>query len=392
MDRLVCGDVGFGKTEVALRSAFVAAMNGKQVAVVVPTTLLSRQHFATFQARFKGLPLNIAQASRLVPRKDLEKTREGLASGDVDIVVGTHAVLAESIMPYHVERFEYKPAADIDTAVKQFEAVGFPVQRFKKPGEPGPHPEKKGAMSDGSLLKLLNVIGPEAARLRNEWPGMFNDRCVFLQSRPKAIAAGAYDYNAHTMHLQSTSSFHSTSGPQTPGGIPFGVHGDKASSAEEVTKSVFRHEFGHHFDYSVTKEAMKDEIAGMLGGKPAMKAWGKANISQYAGTHRSECVAEMMALITAPDYKPGRIPEEVESVLHKYLKQANEGAVNKRAGADYEDGDLSATPIEPNDPRWMLHSTDGYLIRYVGPGGEILTAEEMASRGLIDAPEDDEDE
>jgi transcription-repair coupling factor (superfamily II helicase) len=97
MDRLVCGDVGFGKTEVALRSAFVAAMNGKQVAVVVPTTLLSRQHFATFQARFKGLPLNIAQASRLVPRKDLEKTREGLASGDVDIVVGTHAVLAESI-------------------------------------------------------------------------------------------------------------------------------------------------------------------------------------------------------------------------------------------------------------------------------------------------------
>ena len=67
MDRLVCGDVGFGKTEVALRSAFVAAMNGKQVAVVVPTTLLSRQHFATFQARFKGLPLNIAQASRLVP-------------------------------------------------------------------------------------------------------------------------------------------------------------------------------------------------------------------------------------------------------------------------------------------------------------------------------------
>ena len=79
MDRLVCGDVGFGKTEVALRSAFVAAMNGKQVAVVVPTTLLARQHFATFQARFKGLPLNIAQASRLVPRKDLEQAKEGLA-------------------------------------------------------------------------------------------------------------------------------------------------------------------------------------------------------------------------------------------------------------------------------------------------------------------------
>jgi transcription-repair coupling factor (superfamily II helicase) len=97
MDRLVCGDVGFGKTEVALRSAFIAAMNGKQVAVVVPTTLLSRQHFATFTARFKGLPLNIAQASRLVPRKELEATKDGLAKGEVDIIVGTHALLASSI-------------------------------------------------------------------------------------------------------------------------------------------------------------------------------------------------------------------------------------------------------------------------------------------------------
>ncbi|MGH6907570.1 MAG: CarD family transcriptional regulator, partial [Aestuariivirga sp.] len=85
MDRLVCGDVGFGKTEVALRSAFVAAMNGKQVAVVVPTTLLSRQHYATFTERFMGLPLNIAQASRLVPRKELDAAKEGLAQGEVDI-------------------------------------------------------------------------------------------------------------------------------------------------------------------------------------------------------------------------------------------------------------------------------------------------------------------
>ena len=97
MDRLVCGDVGFGKTEVALRSAFIAAMNGKQVAVVVPTTLLSRQHFATFQTRFKGLPINIAQASRMVAKKELDQVKAGLASGDIDIVVGTHALLSESI-------------------------------------------------------------------------------------------------------------------------------------------------------------------------------------------------------------------------------------------------------------------------------------------------------
>jgi transcription-repair coupling factor (superfamily II helicase) len=97
MDRLVCGDVGFGKTEVALRSAFVAALNGKQVAVVVPTTLLARQHFSTFMERFKGLPLRIAQASRLVGRKEIELVKEGLAAGDIDIVIGTHALLTGSI-------------------------------------------------------------------------------------------------------------------------------------------------------------------------------------------------------------------------------------------------------------------------------------------------------
>ncbi len=78
MDRLICGDVGFGKTEVALRTAFIAAMNGKQVAVVVPTTLLARQHYATFTERFKGLPLRLAQASRLVGRKEIDAVKAGL--------------------------------------------------------------------------------------------------------------------------------------------------------------------------------------------------------------------------------------------------------------------------------------------------------------------------
>ena len=97
MDRLVCGDVGFGKTEVALRAAFVAAMNGLQVAVVVPTTLLSRQHYKTFTDRFKGLPIRIAQASRLVGTAALAEAKEGLANGSVDVVVGTHALLGKSI-------------------------------------------------------------------------------------------------------------------------------------------------------------------------------------------------------------------------------------------------------------------------------------------------------
>ena len=97
MDRLVVGDVGFGKTEVAMRAAFAAAMAGTQVAVIAPTTLLSRQHFRSFSERFRGFPLTVRQLSRFVPAKEAAATREGIASGSVDIVIGTHALLAKSV-------------------------------------------------------------------------------------------------------------------------------------------------------------------------------------------------------------------------------------------------------------------------------------------------------
>ena len=97
MDRLVCGDVGFGKTEVGLRAAFAVALSGRQVAVVVPTTLLARQHFRTFSERFAGLPVRVAQASRLVSSAELKAAKEGIADGSVDIIVGTHALLSKSI-------------------------------------------------------------------------------------------------------------------------------------------------------------------------------------------------------------------------------------------------------------------------------------------------------
>jgi transcription-repair coupling factor (superfamily II helicase) len=97
MDRLICGDVGFGKTEVALRAAFAVAMAGSQVAVVVPTTLLSRQHFRVFSSRFEGLPIKVAQLSRMVAVKDAAAVREGVKDGHINIVVGTHALLAKSI-------------------------------------------------------------------------------------------------------------------------------------------------------------------------------------------------------------------------------------------------------------------------------------------------------
>jgi len=97
MDRLVCGDVGFGKTEVALRASLIAVLAGKQVAVVVPTTLLARQHFHTFTERFRGFPVKIAQASRLVSGKDLSAVKTGLKDGAIDIVIGTHALLGKAI-------------------------------------------------------------------------------------------------------------------------------------------------------------------------------------------------------------------------------------------------------------------------------------------------------
>jgi len=97
MDRLICGDVGFGKTEVALRTAFLAVMEGYQVAIVAPTTLLARQHFKTFTERFKGFNIKVGHLSRLVSAKNQKLTKEEVSRGDCEILVGTHAVLSDKI-------------------------------------------------------------------------------------------------------------------------------------------------------------------------------------------------------------------------------------------------------------------------------------------------------
>ena len=97
MDRLIVGDVGFGKTEVALRAAFVAAMAGMQVALVCPTTLLARQHYTNFAERMRGFPIQVGRLSRLVPAAEAKRTKEGLTDGTIDIVVGTHAILAKGV-------------------------------------------------------------------------------------------------------------------------------------------------------------------------------------------------------------------------------------------------------------------------------------------------------
>ena len=94
MDRLLCGDVGYGKTEVAVRAAFKAVMDGKQVAVLVPTTLLAQQHFATFSERFAPFPVKVGVLSRFASRKEQEETLDAMANGTVDVVIGTHRLLS----------------------------------------------------------------------------------------------------------------------------------------------------------------------------------------------------------------------------------------------------------------------------------------------------------
>ena len=101
-DRLICGDVGFGKTEVALRAAFIAAMAGYQVAVVAPTTLLARQHGNVFVERFAGFPIKIGVLSRMTASADAKQIRADIASGDIQIAIGTHALLAKSIEFNHL--------------------------------------------------------------------------------------------------------------------------------------------------------------------------------------------------------------------------------------------------------------------------------------------------
>lgn len=97
MDRLLCGDVGFGKTEVALRAAFKAVFGGKQVAILVPTTILAWQHLQTFQARFRGYPVNIQMLSRFVGKKEQSEIIKDVKRGNVDIVIGTHRLLQKDI-------------------------------------------------------------------------------------------------------------------------------------------------------------------------------------------------------------------------------------------------------------------------------------------------------
>ncbi len=97
MDRLVCGDVGFGKTEVAIRAAFKAVVDGKQAAVLVPTTILAFQHYKTFQERLKDFPVTVDYVNRFKSAKEKKETLQKLEEGKVDIIIGTHSILGKEV-------------------------------------------------------------------------------------------------------------------------------------------------------------------------------------------------------------------------------------------------------------------------------------------------------
>lgn len=97
MDRLICGDVGFGKTEVAMRAAFIAIHSGKQVAVLVPTTLLAQQHYNSFRDRFADWPVQVEVMSRFKTAKEINQAVSNLAEGKVDILIGTHKLLQSDV-------------------------------------------------------------------------------------------------------------------------------------------------------------------------------------------------------------------------------------------------------------------------------------------------------
>src|SRR5436305_14728803 len=98
MDRLICGDVGYGKTEVALRAAFKAVMDSKQVAILVPTTVLAQQHFMTFSQRLAPFPVRVEMLSRFRTHQEQKKILEATARGEIDIVIGTHRLLQDDVV------------------------------------------------------------------------------------------------------------------------------------------------------------------------------------------------------------------------------------------------------------------------------------------------------
>jgi transcription-repair coupling factor (superfamily II helicase) len=195
MDRVVCGDVGFGKTEVALRAAFVAVQAGKQVAVLVPTTLLAQQHYQTFADRFADWPVRVESLSRFRTAKDMNQVLQGLESGQVDIVVGTHRLLQASVkfarLGLLIIDEEHRFGVKDKERMKQFRAE---VDVLTLTATPIPRTLN---MAMGGLRELSLITTPPASRLSiktfvTQW-----DEATIREACLREIRRGGQIYFVH---------------------------------------------------------------------------------------------------------------------------------------------------------------------------------------------------
>ena len=201
MDRLISGDVGFGKTEIAVRAAFKAVQDNKQVAVLVPTTLLVKQHFETFQDRFAGFPVQLRALSRFQTDKEARETLEGLAAGTIDVVIGTHRLLSESVR-YHdlglliideEQRFgvEHKDSLKkLKTGVDILAMSATPIPRTLEMAVTGIREMSTLATAPEERHPILTFVGPKsdkqiAAAIRREM--LREGQVFFVHNRVSSI-------------------------------------------------------------------------------------------------------------------------------------------------------------------------------------------------------------
>jgi transcription-repair coupling factor (superfamily II helicase) len=204
MDRLVCGDVGFGKTEVAMRAAFIAVQNKKQVAILVPTTLLANQHFKNFQDRFANWPITIAQLSRFTTGKDTQAHLEKLAKGEIDIVIGTHKLIQPSVKFKHLGLIILDEEHRFGVKQKEtFKSLRAQVDILTMTATPIPRTLNM-ALSD---LRALSIIAtPPAKRTSvktfvHEW----ND-AILVEACKREFYRGGQVYLLHN-HVETIAAF-----------------------------------------------------------------------------------------------------------------------------------------------------------------------------------------
>lgn len=294
----------------------------------------------------------------------------------------------------------YKKAKNLDEAQFQFELMGYEIGRLsmykqtearQKMIDTAP-PEKKalyekwygpkkvkGVITDSSFLTVLNSIGEEAARVANEFPALAKATKI-MQMSPGAKALGFYAYSTQGILLRKPESYPPTK-PLKEGEIPWTVSSSGLSQAR--IEDTFRHEAAHALDLRVHKAGFTKALVDAAGGSPQLSNYMKNNVSKYGASKPVEATAELVALYTAKNYTPGRLPKAFEDVLAKYLK----GTSVSKAIEQIDENFVSIDIPEPPEG-YELVSADGIDIRFRAPDGSIVQFVDMVEAGLFGAEEE----